>query len=901
MTDVETAGLGNATESAVGSLLCCKYWAKRPKKFDSLFSFPSGGNALRLFLIIPICNFAPRYASLSLLSLFMNADPSAPTAHTSHRSSWFFKLLLGASALFIAGCSAYFSVRGLGLLFIGSATAVMVMAASLEMGKLVAASFLYRYWSQITIPLRIYLTLAVVALIAITSLGNYGYLARAYEVTHTQLAGIEQRILPLQQDIDATQIQIDASRNQIGKFTDTGREDREKIQAQIAEANQALDQSLSRLEDRRKAAKDRQDHDSQTFSSRLPEAAELLKKDLASEDAAVAKLNERVAVLDRAVDAYTAQGGPSILLFKSDAIKKGQVLREQQELERKAIADEIIVHQNKQDRLRADYAKNTDAMNRDLTGVQTQYRQDLAALDSEEQSLRKNCADTIAKVEKQISSLQTQTTTVSRQGQDQIAALYQRIETDNQEIAHLRQQMAGVDIGPYRFIARTFNTGADDVVKWLVLLLVSVFDPLAVVLTVGLNVALMHDRRASAFVRTGATLPPARSRTARIVIWVILLLIVAAFAFAAKRFGPALLKQWQNHTEQRATAGLIPADSFAVLALRPDRMSDPTGNFVWNRTVSSLLGKSALSQLADLFGDSLDAGSDVYVFVKYPARQNSAQAQSPVMLCGLIARLKDPAAAETGLNRFADAFADSLRHGAPAGQPRHNSMVRYGSGRYLDPQGNFLSFAITGQHAILLLEIDGDPAKPAVEDEIRHILAPVTTDVVASGGATVLPKRALDTDAAVSLWFDSSRCFADMPKNIAAQNRYQQLAGRINFDLLLTLNPTTEGQLDLAADYNYAGERFKPQPSLQDIFGKLGPVEPSGVPGRLMDRCAVTLDMEALMDRLPAMLSDSANAAAQIHVEKTIASTRSGRFELVAQYDSKAGLPFQAALRNLVR
>ena len=330
-------------------------------------------------------------------------------------------------------------------------------------------------------------------------------------------------------------------------------------------------------------------------------------------------------------------------------------------------------------------------------------------------------------------------------------------------------------------------------------------------------------------------------------------------------------------------------------------MSDPTGNFVWNKTVSGLLGKSPLSQLADLFGGSLDAGSDVYVFVKYPARQNSAQAQSPAMLCGLIARIKDPAAAETGLNRFADAFADSLRHGAPAGQPHHNSMVRYGGGRYLDPQGNFLSYALTDQHAILLLEIDGDPAKPSVEDEIRRMLSPVITDTVASGGATVLPQRAFDTDAAVSLWFDSARCFADMPKNVAAQNRYQQLAGRLNFDLLLTLNPTTEGQLDLTADYNYAGERFKPQPSLQDIFAKLGPVEPSGVPGRLMDRCAVTLDMEALMDRLPSMLSDSANTSAQIHIEKTIASTRSGRFELVAQYDSKAGLPFQAALRNLLR
>src|SRR5512139_362108 len=81
------------------------------------------------------------------------------------------KYLVGAAALFIAGCSAVFSVRGLGLLFIGSSVAVMIMAASLEIGKLVAASFLYAYWNQINRALRFYLFLAVLVLIGITSLG----------------------------------------------------------------------------------------------------------------------------------------------------------------------------------------------------------------------------------------------------------------------------------------------------------------------------------------------------------------------------------------------------------------------------------------------------------------------------------------------------------------------------------------------------------------------------------------------------------------------------------------------------------------------------------------------------------------------------------------------------------
>src|ERR1043166_100382 len=116
----------------------------------------------------------------------LQQDPEFQNGDPAHAPS-IFKYLVGGSALFIAVCSAGFSVRGLGLLFVGSAVAVMVMAASLEVGKLVAASFLYRYWNAINRPLKIYLTLAVLVLIAITSLGNYGYLARAYERTHTQI------------------------------------------------------------------------------------------------------------------------------------------------------------------------------------------------------------------------------------------------------------------------------------------------------------------------------------------------------------------------------------------------------------------------------------------------------------------------------------------------------------------------------------------------------------------------------------------------------------------------------------------------------------------------------------------------------------------------------------------
>ena len=54
-------------------------------------------------------------------------------------------MLVGLSALLIAGSAAFFSVFGLSKLFAGASLAVIIMAGSLEFGKLVAASFLYRY------------------------------------------------------------------------------------------------------------------------------------------------------------------------------------------------------------------------------------------------------------------------------------------------------------------------------------------------------------------------------------------------------------------------------------------------------------------------------------------------------------------------------------------------------------------------------------------------------------------------------------------------------------------------------------------------------------------------------------------------------------------------------------
>jgi hypothetical protein len=98
-----------------------------------------------------------------------------------------FTALVGIVALIVAGCAAFFSVQGLATLYAARFVAVCVMAGGLEIGKLVAASFLHRYWKSIGWLLKTYLTIAVVVLMGITSLGIFGFLTGAYQQSHVKV------------------------------------------------------------------------------------------------------------------------------------------------------------------------------------------------------------------------------------------------------------------------------------------------------------------------------------------------------------------------------------------------------------------------------------------------------------------------------------------------------------------------------------------------------------------------------------------------------------------------------------------------------------------------------------------------------------------------------------------
>jgi len=119
-----------------------------------------------------------------------------------------FILLMILSTFSVAGSAAYYSVFGLSSLFAGARFEVIIMAAALEVAKLVTASYLHNNWKKAG-WMKWYLSLAVVILMVITSLGIYGFLTSAYQTTADQLGIVEKQVKVIELKKDRFQEQLD--------------------------------------------------------------------------------------------------------------------------------------------------------------------------------------------------------------------------------------------------------------------------------------------------------------------------------------------------------------------------------------------------------------------------------------------------------------------------------------------------------------------------------------------------------------------------------------------------------------------------------------------------------------------------------------------------------------------
>ena len=150
-----------------------------------------------------------------------------------------FPFIIAFSALSVSASAAFYSVSGLSKLFAGAAFAVIIMAASLEIAKLVIASLLYQYRKNLPKLLKYYLSVACVILILITSMGIYGFLSVAYQETAAK-AG----------NIDAQIALVETKRDNVKEQLVVYNEEKSSINEAVADLRKGLSNNVIQYKDR---------------------------------------------------------------------------------------------------------------------------------------------------------------------------------------------------------------------------------------------------------------------------------------------------------------------------------------------------------------------------------------------------------------------------------------------------------------------------------------------------------------------------------------------------------------------------------------------------------------------------------------------------------------------------
>ncbi len=350
----------------------------------------------------------------------------------------FIAILTLLSALSISGVAIFYSVIGLATIFPGAFVPVVIMGGVLEVGKLITASWLYRNWKFTPFMLKTYLTTAVIILSLITSMGIFGFLSKAHLEQNLQSDTLIQRITILEDKIESEKMSIqrqtliiDRAEKAINRDTGTASGDIEVQQSIIADAN------------------------------------EKLKTLLAVETNTVKDLNDRLKVLDKNVsDVLTSNKS----FFNEE--KAAAELKASQKEERELIAIKIKEAQDRIAELKADHK------------IEIAKAQEIIA------NMRAGSQDNKGQFTKEIEIAEKKI--FDSQG---------KIDLFIVEKQPLEKEMLTLEaeIGPVKYIAAlavdwgiTDNVETSKAVRWVILLLIVVFDPLAVLLLIAANQSLMR-------------------------------------------------------------------------------------------------------------------------------------------------------------------------------------------------------------------------------------------------------------------------------------------------------------------------------------------------------------------------------------------------------------------------
>ena len=170
-------------------------------------------------------------------------------------------ILTFVTSLAIAAVAAWYSIIGLTAIFAAAVIPIIIMGIVLEIGKLVAAAWVYNHWRETSILLRTYLVSAIIVLMLITSMGIYGFLSKSHidagintgEIS-VKIERIDNRIRSEQRQIDRAEkniLEMDTTleKTEYGFFDDSRLEERKRQSVEREQLNSIITKSENSIDD----------------------------------------------------------------------------------------------------------------------------------------------------------------------------------------------------------------------------------------------------------------------------------------------------------------------------------------------------------------------------------------------------------------------------------------------------------------------------------------------------------------------------------------------------------------------------------------------------------------------------------------------------------------------------
>ena len=172
----------------------------------------------------------------------------------------FLTLLTFLSAISISIIAAGYSIIGLATLFAGAVVPIIAMGTALEIGKLVAASWLYQNWrSDVPKLLKTYLFTAIIVLILITSMGIFGFLSKAHLDQIQPTTGNALNIQVIDKQINQQQVIVDRAEKTLNsldkaldkyidmEYVSRGLKEREKQKPERDQLNKTINEATAKI------------------------------------------------------------------------------------------------------------------------------------------------------------------------------------------------------------------------------------------------------------------------------------------------------------------------------------------------------------------------------------------------------------------------------------------------------------------------------------------------------------------------------------------------------------------------------------------------------------------------------------------------------------------------------